>query len=181
MAKDLCTSCERKLPGPVAFCPSCDQPTRHANDAQRLEWDLRRWRSHVDRAVGGTPATSVALAEAPAPDPITAAVTAVAPEIDPIRLVETVPSEPTAVTPAAEPAPDVDPANEFAYRACVTCGKTDWIVRTTRNEDGTWNHWCVRCSRAFKTEVRIPHALKPFLSAGAVVGGIVAASLLMLH
>jgi len=167
MAKNLCTSCERKLPGPVAFCPACDQPTVHATDAERLEWDLRRWRAHVDRAVAsGLPMGSVALAEAPAPVFERAALDEGAPALE--------------RAPAPERAP-ADPKSEFSYRACVTCERTDWIVRTTRNEDGTWNHWCVRCSRSFKTDVRLHQALKPFVSAGAVVGGIVAASLLLLH
>ena len=76
---------------------------------------------------------------------------------------------------------DLDNDHEFAYRACATCHEIDWIVRTTRNDDETWNYWCVRCSRLFKTEIKIHHAIKPFLSAGLVVGGLTAASLLMLH
>ena len=181
MAKHLCTSCGRKLPGPVAFCPACEQPTVHASDAERLEWDLRRWRAHVDRAAApsSNPSssvnpTSVALAEAPAlQSTVPAPASVMAPEPDPIR-VET-------LSVVVEPEPELEHHNEFAYRSCVTCERTDWIVRTSRNEDGTWNYWCVRCSRAFKTDVRIAQALKPFLSAGAVLGGIVATSVLMLH
>jgi hypothetical protein len=76
---------------------------------------------------------------------------------------------------------DVDPDNAFAYRACSTCRETDWIVRTKRNEDETWNYWCVRCSRSFKTDVKLGQAVKPFLFSGAVVGGLAAASILMLR
>jgi hypothetical protein len=75
----------------------------------------------------------------------------------------------------------VDPENAFAYRACSTCQETDWIVRTKRNEDETWNYWCVRCSRSFKTDVKLGQAVKPFLFSGIVVGGLAAASILMLR
>ncbi|TMK17121.1 MAG: hypothetical protein E6G68_09120 [Actinobacteria bacterium] len=168
MAKETCTICEHRLPAPVAFCPSCDQPTRHATDADRLEWDLRTWRAHVDRSVadGVNAAAAVMVAEAPA--------THLAP---PAPVIE-------AVTPAragVNQVIDLDRDHEFAYRACATCHETDWVLRTSRNDDGTRNYWCVRCSRSFKTEIRIPQALKPFLSAGVVLGGITAASLLMLR
>ena len=74
---------------------------------------------------------------------------------------------------------DPDADNPFAYRACAACDERDWIVRTTRNDDKTFNYWCVRCSRSFKSELRLRHAIKPFLSGGVVVGGIAALSVLM--
>jgi len=83
--------------------------------------------------------------------------------------------------PEPEAVVDHDADHPFVYLACATCHAKDWIVRTTRNEDGTWNYWCVRCSRAFKTETKLRNALKPFLSAGIVVGGVTAASMLMLR
>ena len=66
---------------------------------------------------------------------------------------------------------DVD--DPFAYRACATCGERDWILRGSRNAEGTINYWCVRCSRAFKTSVRLPHGPKPFLAAAVVVAFLV--------
>jgi hypothetical protein len=204
MAKESCTSCERRLPEPVAFCPSCDQPTRHATDADRVDWDVRTWRAHVDRsfAAGVNPGTAVMVAEAPV-ERIVAASTApapvslprpervlyvVAPRVEVEPAVVPAPAEPRKKPrrsrrgrTADEPVIDLDRDHEFAYRACVTCHANDWVVRTSRNDDETWNYWCVRCSRAFKTEIRIPQALKPFLSAGVVLGGITAASLLILR
>jgi hypothetical protein len=79
----------------------------------------------------------------------------------------------------APPEPDAD--HEFAYRACATCHKADWILRGSRNSDETWNYWCVRCSRSFKTELRLRHAIKPFIAAAIPLGGIIVASLLLLH
>jgi hypothetical protein len=209
MARETCSSCDVKLSAPVVFCPGCEQPTRHATEADRLEWDLRTWRAHVDRSVaaGVDPHARTAVAEAPGRPPLTriweepaaAPVPAVnqtaapqaAPPADRSR-----PSRGARATVHARkqrvprrrrerPKPveviELDADHEFVYRACATCVETDWIVRTRRNDDETWNYWCVRCSRSFKTEIKLGNALKPFLSAGVVLGGITAASLLMLR
>ena len=203
MAKELCGSCEARLATPVSFCPSCERPTRHATDAERVDWDLRQWRAHVDRSVaaGADPrgGALTAVAFEPAPHPVRAAV--LEPAREPVRA-EAAPEQtswgrtgpalrvrmprihaPKLRRPRREPdlVIDLDRDHEFAYRACATCEDTDWVLRTTRNDDETWNYWCVRCSRSFKTEVKIRQAIKPFLSAGIVLGGITAASLLMLH
>lgn len=76
---------------------------------------------------------------------------------------------------------NLDTDNPFAYSSCTECARTDWIVRTKHNEDGTWMYWCVRCSRSFKSDVRIENAAKPFMAAGSVIGFIVAASQLILR
>jgi hypothetical protein len=197
MAKELCDGCSAKLTGSGASCPSCGRPTRHATDADRLEWDLQQWRSHVERSVeaGGTSTSSVATRLADPP----AARTPVRPAIEVARRAEAPSVEerprrrrsipkPHISRPRlrgrrarTEPALDtlVDADNPFAYRACATCGERDWVVRTTRNDDKTFNYWCVRCSRSFKSELRIRHAIKPFLSGGVVLGGIAALSVLM--
>jgi uncharacterized Zn finger protein (UPF0148 family) len=51
MAKESCPNCATKLIEPVSFCPTCDRPTRHASDAELLDWDLKQWRAHVDKSV----------------------------------------------------------------------------------------------------------------------------------
>lgn len=181
MAKEICPNCATKMSEPVSFCPTCDRPTRHAGEAELLAWDLKQWRSHVDR--------SVAAGKIPTAPPqgmgSGRSMTGVAERPEATIVL------PAARTPRSKPEPerrekqdiviDLDHDNAFAYRACVTCQATDWIVRTTRNDEGTWNYWCVRCSRAFKTEVKLRNAVKPFLSAGIVVGGLAAASILMLR
>lgn len=59
---------------------------------------------------------------------------------------------------------------QFIYEACTSCDRTDWILRTGRNEDESYNYWCVRCSRSFKTDLRLPHGRKPFITAGSILG-----------
>jgi hypothetical protein len=202
MGKETCGNCYVKLAGPVSFCPECERPTPYASDSERLEWDLKQWRSHVDRsvaagrnpngkAVGFGSAAPVAVEEpveaAPASD--------VRPRIVPMPVSHSrfsrlqrkaEPAAPAHVeSPEPAPARETEPAverdrdHEFAYDRCATCGESDWIVRYSRNEDETWNYWCVRCSRSFKTEVKLRHALKPFLFGGGVVGGLTAASMLL--
>jgi hypothetical protein len=187
MAKEICPNCATKMSEPVSFCPTCERPTRHAGEAELLEWDLKQWRNHVDR--------SVATGAIPAAEGVRSAgsIMGVAErvEVPVIRLQGTkrrlprMKREPkTSVSTRSEEPDlviDLDHDDAFAYRACATCHATDWIVRTRRNDDETWNYWCVRCSRAFKTEVKLRNAVKPFLSAGIVVGGIAATSILMLH
>jgi hypothetical protein len=233
MAKETCDNCYVKLAQPVSFCPSCNRPTRHANDSERLEWDLRQWRSHVDRsvaagmnptgqAVGFGAAASVAVAPQSQPAAPPAPAQKIVPRIVPMpapqsRFTRLHRSAAPAAKPAARaarveaPAPVAVPAtpqparetkkrrlarsrrprpepativerdrdHEFAYRTCASCDRIDWIVRCSQNDDETWNYWCLRCSRSFKTEVRLAQALKPFLSGGIVVGGLTAASLLL--
>ncbi len=207
MAKETCTNCYIKLPGAVSFCPNCERPTRHATDAQMLDWDLKQWRAHTGRSESVQQGANGARVAA-------TAVTAVASMAPPVLIAQPMKVEKAGLTEAQasneapngtngrhkpriairkprlprrtpKPEPDVvidlDADHEFAYRACATCEATDWIVRTTRNDDETWNYWCVRCSRAFKTEIKLRYAVKPFLSAGIVVGGLTAASMLMLR
>lgn len=73
----------------------------------------------------------------------------------------------------------LDADSAFVYTSCTSCERADWIIRTTRNEDDTYNYWCVRCSRSFKTDARLRHGLKPFLSSGLVIGSLAALSILM--
>jgi hypothetical protein len=225
MAKEICPNCATKLSEPSSFCPTCDRPTRHANDAERLDWDLRQWRAHVDKSVAAGVVPGAQALRASGGVIVAFPEKPLAPVVRPSmiqprtqQIVERVAESRVAEAPvAAAPAPeapkvsqkeprrsrahvaksrlpkmkrepkraevvdDVDPDNAFAYRACSTCQETDWIVRTKRNEDETWNYWCVRCSRSFKTDVKLSQAVKPFLFSGAVVGGLAAASILMLR
>jgi hypothetical protein len=181
---------------PVSFCPTCDRPTPHASDAERVEWDLKQWRSHVDRSVaaGVLPGAEVLRASGAvlvaSPEKPLATVAGLrtlqrktAPVVE--RLAEAQVEKPRPKrTPETKPRDlviDLDADNAFAYRACATCQATDWIVRTKRNDDETWNYWCVRCSRSFKTENKLRHGVKPFLYSGIVVGGLTAASILILR
>jgi hypothetical protein len=226
MPKESCPNCATKMPEPVSFCPTCDRPTRHASDAERLDWDLRQWRTHVDKSVaagvtqgaevlrarGGVIVASAEKTLAPVARPamVESRLGSVAQRVvaAPAAKAPTgAPTHPGAEAPRRRPyrariaklriprprlprrnerkEPDVvidlDADNAFAYRACATCQATDWIVRTNRNDDETWNYWCIRCSRTFKTENKLRHAVKPFLSAGVVVGGLIAASVVLLH
>jgi hypothetical protein len=201
MAKEICSNCATKMSEPVSFCPTCDRPTRHAGKAELLEWDLKQWRDHVDRAAAtstlptastegtrsGRSITGVAeRMEAPFAAERPERTVAVGSQRRTSRITVAKPRLPRVKREARarrkqDIVIDLDHDNAFAYRACVTCEATDWIVRTTRNDDTTWNYWCVRCSRAFKTEVKLRNAVKPFLSAGIVFGGLAATSILMLH
>ena len=187
MAKETCRSCEVRLDGSASFCPSCGQPTRYATDAERLDWDLHEWRAHVDRSVAagvhpsGSPNGGMSSVRGEAE---TAVATQTRPE-QVARFHVLNPRLPRERRESSDREPntviELDRDHEFAYRACATCEATDWIVRTTRNGDETWNYWCARCSRSFKTEVKIPQAWKPFLSVVIVVGALLAASFLMLR
>jgi hypothetical protein len=203
MPKETCPNCATKMSEPVSFCPTCDRPTRHANDAERLDWDLKQWRTHVGKSAAAGPLSDdavrgsrggviVASAEKPVPPVARPAAVVLRPDA-PVQPRRTVARRPSRIDAAKqrlarrkdrkEPPVviDLDADNAFAYRACATCQATDWIIRTNRNDDGTWNYWCVRCSRTFKTENKLHQAVKPFASAGAVVGGLIAASILILH
>lgn len=214
MAKETCTSCEARLLDRASFCPSCARPTRHASDAERLEFDLSQWRAHVDRSVaaGIVPGTALAARVTQASHVRPARIESPVPaNLAPPREVPTPPRRAEAPprevaqleAPArrrmprvhvprprlprivrSEPAAVVDLStvdHGFVYRACATCERADWILRGRRNDDETWIYWCVRCSRSFKTEMKLRHAFKPFLSAGIVIGGLTAASMLMLR
>lgn len=64
---------------------------------------------------------------------------------------------------------DLDADNPFAYSACASCHKTDWIIRTGKAEDGAFRYWCLRCSRGFKSDVRLAHARLPFVVGGSIL------------
>ncbi len=169
---------------PVAFCPTCGQPTRHATDADRLDFDLKQWRSHVERSATTTkgngrpahkPAPRAGIATAIRDEPFVApapvkkqrrfALPAI--RIPKIRL-------PRRGGRVEHRQIDLETDDPFAYNACVTCGATDWILRGRQNDDGTYPYWCVRCSRSFKTTVRLAQSAKPFVAAGAVVAVLIA-------
>ena len=197
MAKEICPNCNAKLTGRAAFCPVCSRPTSHATDAERMDWDLGQWRRHVERSVANGSAAAVTVT-APAPR----AERAPAPDLLVVRA-----PEPVAEQPAREkreprglrlpklpkPAPRLpartrsdedrvivlDSDHAFMYTTCTSCERTDWIVRYGRNEDGTYNYWCVRCSRSFKTDARLSHALKPFLASASVIGALSALTIIM--
>ncbi len=175
MAKETCWNCSAKLATRPPFCPNCGQPTKHATGTERLDFDLRRWREHVANGGAARPTTRVVerplVSTAPRPAAIKDA-----PAKERRQM-----SLPTFRLPklrfpkvrARDAAPPeeivIDVDDPFAYQACATCGERDWILRSSRNDEGTFNYWCVRCSRAFKTSVRLPHGPKPFIAAAVVL------------
>jgi predicted RNA-binding Zn-ribbon protein involved in translation (DUF1610 family) len=197
MAKEICTSCEVKLgKEQVSFCPACGHPTRFASDAERLEHDLGKWRTHLGRSAAtvtldapsnGAPKSSVIVATASLAETRRTSVAREPRETMPsvrlpkVRAPRLPRRERAERQPKAKRVIELDRDHAFAYRACPTCEEADWIVRMTRNDDATWNFWCVRCSRSFKTEVKLSYAWRPFASAGVVIGGLIAASTLMLR
>ncbi|MGH2793203.1 MAG: hypothetical protein ACRDKG_02760 [Actinomycetota bacterium] len=200
MAKEICPNCDAKLTQRVSFCPNCSRPTQHASEAEHLDWDLRQWRSHVEKSVvAGSPARppvvlgSVAVDEARTrPDPDLHVVVRPDPVVEPRRS-----EKGRKLRMPAIPKPDLrmpgrrrpeheedrvivlDADHSFVYTACTSCERADWVVRTRRNEDDTYNYWCVRCSRSFKTDAKIRQAIKPFLTAGSIIGALATLSLVM--
>jgi hypothetical protein len=180
MRKETCWNCSTRMTEPVAFCPTCGQPTRHATDADRMEYDLKQWRSHVDRAANGGKGRQVTPA---APRAGVATTVREKPFVTPppqpkrrrkmpaLRVPKLrMPRRPARVEHREI---HLDADDPFAYTACVSCGATDWILRGSQNDDGTFKYWCLRCSRAFKTTVRIAHGRKPFIAAATVVAVLV--------
>ena len=197
MAKEICPNCNAKLSERASFCPVCSRPTHHATEAEHMEWDLRQWRRHVERSVASGSVGAVALkaaaerpqrASAPdlqvvvSPDPVAEPA---AKEKRPRRLKLPKLSKSSLGMPArrsseaGERVIVLDADNPFAYTACTSCERSDWIVRYGRNEDRTFNYWCVRCSRSFKSDARLGQALKPFLASGSVIGALTALAILM--
>ncbi len=198
MAKEICSNCNAKMPHPVSFCPGCSRPTEHASPSELLEWDLSQWRRHVDHAV--------AIGDSK-PAPVSfRSVVAVEERVAPIVEPKLVVSSSAPSTPKIERTPRVrapkparrertgrrrpepqerdrvivlDADSAFVYTSCTSCERADWIIRTKRNEDDTYNYWCVRCSRSFKTDARLRHGFKPFLSSGLVMGALATLSIVM--
>jgi hypothetical protein len=188
MRKETCWNCSQRMSEPVAFCPTCGQPTRHATDADRLDFDLRQWRSHVERSsTTGNGKTSSAPARAgvatairrePFAPPAPAENERRAPAKKKRRFTMPVIRLPKLRPPRRRPRVEhrevrLDEDDPFAYNACATCGAVDWILRGRQNDDGTYPYWCVRCSRSFKTTVRLAHGPKPFIAAGTVVAVLI--------
>jgi len=198
VAKEICSNCDAKMTQPVSFCPGCARPTEHASPSELVEWDLSQWRRHVDQAVaiGDTNPASVSGRS----------VVAVEERVAPIVEMEPTAVPSSRRAPRSERAPRVrapkparrertgrrrpepkerdrvivlDADSAFVYTSCTSCERADWIIRTTRNEDDTYNYWCVRCSRGFKTDARLSHGLKPFLSSGLVIGALATLSVVM--
>ncbi|MGH2785402.1 MAG: hypothetical protein ACRDJ1_09070 [Actinomycetota bacterium] len=199
MAKAICPNCDAKLIQGVSFCPNCARPTQYASKAEHLEWDLRRWRDHVEKSVGAGATSSqpvvlgsVAVDARSRPAPELPVLVTPDPVVEPkgTRSARTLrmpkPPKLSVRLPARrrpEPEQDrvivLDSDNAFVYTACTSCERADWVVRTRRNEDDTYNYWCVRCSRSFKTDARIRQAFKPFMTAGSIIGALATLSVVM--
>jgi len=142
MKHTLCSSCDARLNVGSHFCARCGEPTAEASVEERRQHDLEKW--HAYHAVPSAPSTSHATT---------------------VR--ERAPKAPA--TPRASDAAKPASNDPFAYRACARCGRADWIIRTGKDEVGAWRYWCVRCSRAFTTDVRLRHAIKPFAVSAAIL------------
>ncbi len=178
MAKELCQSCSARLPKKVSFCPACSRPTPRATEAELLEWDLGQWRQHLDRSAASAGPTTATVTRRPvalAPNPDLVVIRRpAAPKSKRSR--RSIPRMRLRLPSFARESEDrvivLDSENPFAYTACTSCERDDWILRTGRNEDETFNYWCVRCSRSFKSDARLRHAMKPFVAAGSVIATI---------
>jgi len=62
--------------------------------------------------------------------------------------------------------------SEGTYRRCLECGGSDWVLRAGGNDDETYRYWCVRCGRSFFTDLRMRHAVKPWLVSAAVIAAL---------
>jgi hypothetical protein len=190
----------------LSFCPECGHPTAYATGEEERAWDLAQWRAHRDGAskAATLPAPAVIRKAAPrrakaerdaaAPSPVTevngatpsrrkahlpadrARTRMARPRLKPFfaKLAARV-----RVTENGHRVIHLDGDNPFAYTACPTCARTDWTLRTGRNDDATWGYWCVRCSRSFKTEYRLAHGPKPFVTALVIVATLVALTYLL--
>lgn len=167
----------------VAFCLRCGRPTPLATVEQVTEWELEQWRRHArpdaQAQAGTTPSPGAVVAPAATrvvaerlPEPVSSRnPVTTAPRRGPSRrspiagLASRISSKRTATGRVAPS----DPDSEFHYTACTSCERTDWIIRTGRNEDGSWRYWCVRCSRSFKTDALLRHGAKPFVAGGSIL------------
>jgi len=150
MKHTLCSSCDARLNVGSHFCARCGEPTAEATVDERRQYDLEKWHAY-HAAPPSTPPTSRA--------------TTVRERAPRVRLSVQLPRRSRRASHAPAPASN-DP---FAHRACTRCERADWIIRTGKDEVGAWKYWCVRCSRAFTTEVRLRHAIKPFAVSAAIL------------
>jgi hypothetical protein len=167
MRAPTCRSCEAKIEGRPAFCARCGEPTPFASAEQRTQHDLEKWRRHRETNDAAPVRTArVAASVRAATDPTAPATSLEQPHVVRRRVkTKTIKTK----TVKEQPVIDLDADDPFAYSACVSCHRTDWLVRTGRNEDGSFRYWCLRCSRSFKTDVRLAHAVKPFVVAGSIL------------
>ena len=193
MAKEICSNCNAKMTRRVSFCPGCSRPTGHASPSELLEWDLNQWRRHIDQTEAPAEPAPVSLRSRVAVEERVAPAVEMRPAVESsARRAEGAPRGRAAEPARRErpkrrrPEPPVrdrvivlDADSAFVYTSCTSCERADWIVRTKHNEDDTYNYWCVRCSRSFKTDARLRHGLKPFLSSGLVIGALATLSIVM--
>lgn len=161
----LCASCETRIDGAPPMCAGCGRPTPFASYEELTAWEVAQWRSHTSNG------SSHEAPPAPPPPPRASA------RQTPHDAAEPMIEGPVAVAvlergPADHPerAPlGTEPAAAGIHRRCLHCGGSDWVLRAGRNEDDTWRYWCVRCSLAFRTNVRLRHAAKPWLISATVL------------
>ena len=156
-AKPATISAAMILPGNAPGLPARPEPSIHAATPTTVR-HARRSHEGRDRRPAGRQLTPLAPKRAPVNRPSPAK-----------RLRASISRRRQA---KAMSAVTIDLTTEFAYESCVSCGTTGWILRTGHNEDGTWRYWCVRCSRAFKTPVRLAHGRWPFVVSGFLLGGL---------
>jgi hypothetical protein len=196
--KIKCTSCDTRLEGRPAFCARCGEPTQWATAEDRRQHDLEKWRRHAAQVRGDVHASAprIPASVAAVTDPRVQVVE----EREDVHTVKRrswpepkmprrapEPKRERAPRPSIadrlkalfkrddRPAPviDLDSDSMSAPSACVTCQKNDWIIRTGRNEDDSFRYWCIRCSRAFKSDLRLAHARLPFIVAGSILAVLV--------
>jgi hypothetical protein len=192
-----CRSCEGRIDGTPSFCPRCGVPTEFASADERTHYDLANWRRNSLQARDdGAPSPARRI-----PDSVRAATGQATLDTAPTygtphatrrarRPVRSRARAPFARYRKAAAGTDdaavenghgvesadiveLDKHDAFAYRACVRCHKVDWLLRTGTSEDGRFRYWCMRCSRSFKSEVRLPHARKPFVVSGSILVALI--------
>jgi hypothetical protein len=188
-----CRSCEARIEGRPSFCARCGEPTQFATAEERTQHDLEKWRNRTQAEQASVLRTPASVMHAmggalPEQDISPTREDRHAPRVTrrrPRREIPAVIARAKEDLPArmkkarsirrggvrTEPAHVIDLEHDAlsAPAACVRCDRTDWLVRTGQNEDGSFRYWCLRCSRAFKSDLRITHARKPFVVSGSIL------------
>jgi hypothetical protein len=184
MKRMACMSCDAKLDGEAHFCVRCGEPTGYATHDERVRHDLETWRAHRDgvmashhlpeaRSRGGATETAArrpAAAEQAARSERSQRAHRV-PRMPRVKLRVPRPRPQAQTSPTATSADDA--SDRYTYRSCSRCERSDWLIRTGKDEVGAWKYWCVRCSRAFTSELRLKHAVKPFAVSAAILLALV--------
>ncbi|MCA1832735.1 MAG: hypothetical protein ABR548_08780 [Actinomycetota bacterium] len=177
----------------VPFCPACGKPTSHATAEQKMQWELATWHAHKNgsseevfvasnghgsQTVGTVitrPSAGSRDAAVSSPHRAKASKTRVQRDRRPRKggsrsgLIARWRARNDEFRRHNE---TLDGTSPFIHFACMRCEGTKWLLRTGRNEDGSWKYWCVRCSNSFKSDAWLEHGRYPFIVAGTIFAAI---------